>query len=342
MLIKCENCGANLSLFLSFNKATCEQCGANYNVERNSSSTEPFSDDNPNSIKVIREENDNERGLFRSKYNGLNSEYDYSVEGMKDKICFTSAVSYFLKKSYRIKKTTFIDEAQEDVFKKSPYRDNYKTKVWRMSKEDKDKEKELNQKKKEYLTNFFETMEKMDINVNDAIEEKYFSRNTSNKYTYDQHTITIDSFVITPSFFERYFPDVFKRYEELKQHKAVTMISEIFAKDIFSIVNSNIKDNLVIYYEGYEQRMFMWSSYLGISEDVFFSKVGMQSINDPITLTAVKIAVIEKLFEQTSINGKNMFDFPTEIYNYPKCNEEAHQGFVFKYLKSFIIPLQEW
>ena len=331
---KCPNCGAKLCIYPSHSRATCQYCGSNYYIESPGSFDQSVSQslpvDNPEKIKIVRDEGDYERELLPRS--GIHECFIYNAT-LKKLLCLVSGVSYVTKKSYSIAGGKFWSNLSN-----SPLCDNYREPRGFHRPEKMYKSTELQHRK--YMTDLRSTLTSLGIVFN---EKTATYKNDLSPYTlFDAHSFTLQFPVISPSYFQKHFEEVYRKYNQIKDYEAVDTIVSVMSSEINTIKQH--WDSETGFFFDVQSTEVLWKGYgaaFRIDNRIWFRQVKMDNIESETVILALQIAIIEKLLNKTASNGKNMFDLDSRIYLY--SNPDSYdKGLRFRYLESCVREYKKW
>ena len=328
--MKCDNCGATLKVYLPYQRATCEYCGCNYYLDMPTTPTgiPPQNKDNPVDIRFVRDESDKPLHIF--------NEMRY-IDWAKKYICFVSALAFILKKSYVLEQTEIggqeyplgdlwdnyaFNERQLRKLIKALERSQYDhaDDIQRFTDLPKDREEQArkNTQSMEHLRN---TLRECGLEAKEKATSVTNIINNGGKYgsvkqSFDQHSFTIADTIITPEYFQTHFGDVYAKYLKVKNREETQEIASQLAKAV-NICNCSVVSGLRFIFElGARSCHLTVGSFRvfeineSIDQHVMFNSFGMADLdlNDFTTYTAVGIAILDNIINNTKKDGKYVLD----------------------------------
>lgn len=355
--IKCKNCGSNLLVFQSAGRATCEHCGTNYFVESASqtpttySANRGYSNDNPVEIKTIREDAQQIRKLYLLNMNNDKDEW------MKESLCHIAALSYYFKKSYIFDDVSF---SGSGVY--NPYADNYKinkrsVKGWEKyanrfekvfdPKQYIDRTMRMSQENHDSMIDLKETLKRYGFrNVTDTVKHCEKNKVSEIQYTYDEHVIKATPPVITPNYFQKYFPDIFQKSAKLKNHEVIESISELISNDVNKLDNI-VHTRPVLVTLNADEKWASWkikgNDIISYGNVVDYHQYGMEYLQDKTLIHSIRMAILENVIDKTKRNGQNMLDFGSGVSPFPEHTDiMGDTGIGLAYLETNVKVYKSW
>ena len=371
--LKCKNCGGNLQLFLPYHRATCGHCGTNYFVEGKVEYSSQELIDSPINIQIIRDEKnepiklvdfkryeDKNEGYGFSKSFGPNVSYTYDKSCIRgdrpctfeviDKLLYVAAMSFILKKCYRIEDIYLSDSFITDltVDEESIEYDFGGLFNRKIKKECEILTKEKISTYSKIVNEYFENRDKeynaYGIKVVDAAKKDPISITTKPVYYNDklencfygigkEKTSKLKFPIIDPTFFRCFFSDEYDKYESVKNMNVIESITSIFAEKI-NLASLNYIGSMEIYIEcNKDDCRFMISKNSKASpiDYLSFHQFGMDNLPNELTRNAVHIAIIHGVIEKTRKNGQFMLDLQPDVFKFSSPNGSDSYAHGFEY-----------
>lgn len=337
--LKCKNCGAPLICYFNYNRATCDHCGSNYYLETTPKDFLPQSfDEIPSRTKI------------NYTYDGQNEPIDISgddIELITRQLCIIAGTSYMLKKNFNIKPIViesfysplngnFSDNVLIDTpgffFSNKRPDPNYATHCMR---------------NKEYIEKYIKTMKAYGLDVADRILKKSEEAGQGphiHRY-FDYHDIIATAPVITPTYFEQFFPEVNERLRKISQYPVIKKLASDIIKPVI-VCNSSVVKRAIFAFHCFDDRceLELISYDAPLNGPIYspnytrFANYDMAPLDksDFATYAAVEISLLAEIITLTQMDGKDVLGFEPKQPNYLSSRKsdrlEAEDEITLKYL----------